>query len=490
MAGRRLVAGVDSSTQSTKLVVIDLEDGSVLETLSAPHTPDISGERAESDPEEWWAALRDVLARSAHRDGIVALGVAAQQRGMVLSGEDRTSLRRAVLWCDQRSVADAEAMIAALGGAQAAAELIGSPPLPAYTATLWHWLRRTEPDLIGSVHRVHQPHGWLVWRMTGRHVVDPGDASTTSWWSTTSGAYVDEVLDLPGVAVDRALLPEVLGSGERAGELTSEAAAALGLAPGTVVSVGTGDNPAAALPLIGRVGDLVMSLGTSGTLFARSPVPSADPTGVVLGNASAEGDHLPLVCVINCARAIDDLAAMLGLDRGAVAPDSGTVVTLPYLIGEWTPQRPDARGLVYGIDASTTREQILRAAYEGAIWSLLSGLDSVRSTIPVGARPELRLIGGGARSATWRQIVANLWGAPVQVPEPAEFVAIGAAMSACAALTGESYDSIRERWSSGSSDIIVEPDGAPDPSERIATVVSRTQALMSAVGTMDGNSRG
>jgi xylulokinase len=478
MTGRRFVAGVDSSTQSTKLVVVDVEDGTVVETLSAPHTPEITGERAESDPEEWWGALRDVLARSTHRDGIEAIGIAAQQRGMVLSGTERTSLRRAVLWCDQRSVPDATAMTEALGGAQVAAELIGSPPLPAYTATLWHWLRRTEPDLIGSVRRVHQPHGWLVWRLTGQHVIDPGDASTTTWWSTTRDAYVDEVLDLPGVGIDRDLLPEVLPSGAVAGEVSAAAAAELGLAPGTVVSVGTGDNSAAALPLIDRVGDLLMSLGTSGTLFTRSSIPSADPTRVVLGNASAEGDHLPLVCIINCTRAIDDLAGMLGIDRAAVAPDSGSVVTLPYLIGEWTPQRPEARGLVYGIDAATTREQILRAAYEGAVWSLLSGLDSVRSAMQVGDRPELRIIGGGARSATWRQIVANLWGGPVRVPEPAEFVAIGAAMTACAALTGDSYDELRARWSPVSSAEVVEPDGAADPSERIAAVVARSAELM------------
>jgi xylulokinase len=480
MTGRRLVAGIDSSTQSTKLVVIDADDGTIVETHSAPHAPEISGERAESDPEEWWSALRDVLARSAHRDDIRAIGIGAQQRGMVLSGSDRTSLRRAVLWCDQRSVSDATAMTEALGGAHVAAELIGSPPLPAYTATLWHWLRRTEPDIVGSVQRVHQPHGWLVWRLTGQHVIDPGDASTTTWWSTTRGAYVDEVLDLPGVGIDRDLLPEVLGSGEAAGELTAAAAAELGLRPGTVVSVGTGDNPAAALPLIDRVGDLVMSLGTSGTLFTRSTLPSADPTSVVLGNASAEGDHLPLVCIINCTRAIDDLAAMLGIDRAAVAADSGSVVTLPYLIGEWTPQRPDARGLVYGIDGSTTREQILRAAYEGAVWSLLSGLDQVRSAMRLEGRPGLRIIGGGARSATWRQIVANLWGGPVRVPEPAEFVAIGAAMTACAALTGDSFDDIRGRWAPASAEVIVEPDGAADPGERIAAVVARSAPLMTS----------
>jgi xylulokinase len=480
MAGRRLVAGVDSSTQSTKLVVIDAEDGTVLETLSAPHAPDITGDHAESDPEEWWAALRDVLARSAHRDDIRAIGIGAQQRGMVVGGDGRTALRRAVLWCDQRSVRDAVEMTAALGGADGAAKMIGSPPQPAYTATLWHWLRRTEPDVVRAVRRVHQPHGWLVWRLTGEHVIDAGDASTTTWWSTTRDAYVDEVLDLPGIAIDRELLPEVRGSGERAGEVAADVAAELGLAPGTVVSVGTGDNPAAALPLIGRIGDLVMSLGTSGTLYTRSPVPSADPTGVVLGNASAEGDHLPIVCVINCTRTVDRFAEMLGLDRGAVAPDSGGVVTLPYLIGEWTPQRPDARGLVYGIDVTTSREQILRAAYEGVVWSLLTGLEGVRAQLPAGATPELRLIGGGARSETWQRVVADLWGAPVRVPEPAEFVAIGAAMSACAALTGESYDEIRARWSSETSDVLVEPDGSTDPSGRIAAVVARSDRLMVA----------
>jgi xylulokinase len=228
------------------------------------------------------------------------------------------------------------------------------------------------------------------------------------------------------------------------------------------------------------VGDLVMSLGTSGPLFTRSPVPSVDPTGVVLGNASAEGDFLPLVCVINCTRAVDQFAATLGLGRDDVAADSGSSVMLPYLIGEWTPQRPDARGLVYGVDGGTTREQLLRAAHEGVVWSLLSGLDDVRAQLPGGTRPELRVIGGGARSRTWTNVVANLWGAPVRVPPLSEFVALGAAMSACAALTGASYDAIRDRWAIGADDTVIEPDGAPDPSARIAQVVARSAALMSA----------
>jgi xylulokinase len=480
MSTRQLVAGIDSSTQSTKLVVVDIEDGRVLETLSAPHAPDISGDLAESDPEEWWQALREVLAQSQYRSEIRALGIGAQQRGMVLTGEGRTALRKAVLWCDQRSFDDAVAMTEELGGAERAADLIGSPPQPAYTAVLWRWLRRTEPDVAARAERIHQPHGWLVWRLTGQHVIDPGDASTTTWWSTTALDHVDEVLDLPGIAVDRRLLPDVLPSGAAAGTLTAAAAAELDLAPGTVVSVGTGDNPAAALPLIGRVGDLVMSLGTSGTLFTRSPVPSVDPTGVVLGNASAEGDFLPLVCVINCTRAVDQFAATLGLGRDDVAADSGSSVVLPYLIGEWTPQRPDARGLVYGVDGGTTREQLLRAAYEGVVWSLLSGLDDVRAQLPGGTRPELRVIGGGARSRTWTSVLANLWGAPVRVPPLSEFVALGAAMSACAALTGASYDAIRDRWAIGADDTVIEPDGAPDPSARIAQVVARSAALMSA----------
>jgi xylulokinase len=480
MSGRRLVAGIDSSTQSTKLVVIDADSGQLLETHSAPHSPDITGDHAESDVEDWWRALRDVLARSAHRAEIRAIGVGAQQRGLVVGGEGRDALRRAVLWCDQRSVVDAGAMTTALGGAGSAAALIGSPPQPAYTATLWHWLRRTEPDVARAARRVHQPHGWLVWRLTGRHVIDPGDASTTTWWSTTRDDYLPEVLDLPGVDIDRSLLPDVLPSGAAAGELSIEAAADLGLTPGIVVSVGTGDNPAAALPLIGRVGDLVMSLGTSGTLFTRSPVASVDPTGVVLGNASAEGDYLPIVCVINCTRTVDGLADMLGLDRDAVASSSGEVVTLPYLIGEWTPPRPDARGLVYGIDVATSRGQILRAAYEGVVWSLLTGLQEVRAQLPGGTRPELRLIGGGARSSTWRSIVANLWGGPVRVPAPNEFVAIGAAMTACAALTGESYDAIRERWVLDAQEDVIEPDAAADPSDRIAEVVERSRGLMAA----------
>lgn len=481
MAGRRLVAGVDSSTQSTKVVIVDVDTGEVLEEASAPHHPDISGDAAEDDPERWWAALREALAACSHAGEISAIGVGAQQRGLVVSGEGSTALRRAVLWCDARSVGDAAEMTTSLGGPGPAADMIGVPPQPAYTGVLWHWLRRTDPDLVGRVERIHQPHGWLVWRLTGAHTIDPGDASTTTWWSTTSGDYVDAVLDLPGVQVDRALLPEVLPSSAAAGEVTAEAAQALGIPAGTVVSVGTGDNPAAALPLVDRVGDLVMSLGTSGTLFTRTTEPSVDPSAVVLGNASAEGDFLPLVCVINCTRAVDQVAQTLGLGRDEVAQSSDGVVSLPYLIGEWTPQRPSARGLVYGMTASTSREQILRATYEGVIWSLLSGLEDVRAQIPGGGEdPRLRIIGGGARSSVWPRIAANLWGGPVRVPRPMEFVALGAAMSAAAALTGEDYATLRARWDIGADDVEVVPDAdaASDPSGRIAEVVAATAELM------------
>jgi xylulokinase len=267
---------------------------------------------------------------------------------------------------------------------------------------------------------------------------------------------VEEVLGLPEVDLDPRLLPEVLGPAEPAGRVTQGAAAALGLPAGIPVGPGTGDNMGAALGLSLAVGQATMSLGTSGTIYAVSDLPAADPTGIVAGFADATGRFLPLAATLNCTQAVDRVAGWFGLDRDDVAP-AGSVVMLPYFDGERTPNLPAASGHLTGLRHSTTPQQILMAAYEGAVTSLLVAFDAIAETVG-GLDPvaPLLLIGGGARGRTWREVVGRLTGRAVVAPEAAELVALGAAAQAAAVLDGEAPAAVAARWG-GSSGTRQEP---------------------------------
>jgi xylulokinase len=271
------------------------------------------------------------------------------------------------------------------------------------------------------------------------------------------------------------LLPRVLAPTEAAGAVTPEAAESLGLAPGTIVAPGTGDNMAAALGVGLAVGQAVMSLGTSGTIFAVSDTPAADPSGVVAGFADATGRYLPLAATLNCTQAIDRMAGWLGLDRDDVEP-AGSIVVLPYLDGERTPNLPAASGMIAGLRHSTTPQQILMAAYEGAVASLLVAFDAIGAAVG-GLDPTtpLVLVGGGARGATWRSVVGRLTGRAIQVPEAGELVALGAAVQAASILGGEDPTDIAARWRTARG---VRLDPVPVDAERLGLL---RESLDSAV---------
>ncbi len=442
-----LVAGVDSSTQGTKVVVVEAEGGSVVAQGTAPHS--VTGEAGarESDPGEWWTALGSALEATGRAHEVAAISVAAQQHGLVVLGGDGRPLRRAVLWNDTRSAPDAEELTRALGGGDVWAERIGSVPVASFTVTTWAWLRRTEPRVAAEARGIRLPHDFLTERLTGRAVTDRGDASGTGWWSAPGQEYVTDVLDLPRVGLSVDLLPEVLGPGRTAGPLTPSAATELGLRAGIPVGAGTGDNMGAALGLGLEPGWPVLSLGTSGTAYVVSSTPTADPTGTIAGFADATGRFLPLACTLNCTLAIDRVAEWLHLDRESVADDTGVVV-LPYLGGERTPNLPGAGGTIAGLREDTEPGEILLAAYRGAVASLLEAVDQLAAQ-GSGIAPDapIVLIGGGARGAAWRRTVAELSGRPIQVPSAQELVAMGAAAQATATLTGEPAIDIAQRWS-------------------------------------------
>jgi xylulokinase len=467
-----LVAGVDCSTQATKVLVVDPDDGRMVASGRAPHEVTGTEGARETDPEVWWEALRAALAETGRAEEVGAISVAGQQHGLVVTDDAGRPLRPAVLWNDTRSAPDAAELRDALG-ADAWAERVGVVPVPSFTATRWAWLRRTEPEVAAATRAIRLPHDWLTERLCGRAVTDRGDASGTGWWSTRDEDYSGEVLDL--VSLDRALLPEVLGPVEAAGE-----ARELGLHAGALVGPGTGDNMGAALGLGLRPGEAVVSLGTSGTAYAAMTERAVDPSGLIAGFADAAGGFLPLTATLNCTLAVDRVAAWLGLERDAVA-ERTAVTVLPYLDGERTPNLPRAAGTIAGLRHDTEPGQILLAAYEGAVASLVEALDLL-AAVGSGLDPDapVVLIGGGARGRVWQQTVARLAGRAVVVPDAEELVALGAAAQAAAVLTGEPAGEITRRWDTRRG-ATVEPPASPDV-ETLARIRGVREA---ALGLLD-----
>ncbi|MGA5068408.1 xylulokinase [Streptomyces exfoliatus] len=480
---RSIVIGVDSSTQSTKAAAVDADTGELLGIGRAPHTVTGAGGARESDPGEWWTALVTAVRASVRDAGVPAasvtgIAVAGQQHGLVTLGADGRPLRPALLWNDTRSAPQAAALAARLGGPASWTARTGSVPVASMTAAKWQWLRENEPERAAAATGVRLPHDFLTERLTGQAVTDPGDASGTCWYGTATGTYDPDVLDLIGL--DKALLPTVAPSGaSRVGTLTEVAAEALGLPRTVAVAAGTGDNMAAAVGLgLGGAGLLdhpVVSLGTSGTVFAATLARPADPG--LAGFAATDGTHLPLGCTLNCTLAVDRFATLLGLDREDVTP-GGEVVVLPYLDGERTPDLPHAAGLVTGLRHGTDPRAVLGAAYEGAAFTVLHALDRLLAACgldpadpAVRDRP-LRLIGGGAQGRAWTETVRRLSGRPLVVPAATELVALGAAALAGGAVTGADPVALATAWGTGKGDVLPPVTRDEAAWDRIAGVLS------------------
>jgi xylulokinase len=426
-----LVMGVDSSTQSCKVVVVDAASGSVVRTGRAAH-PDGTA----VDPEAWWRALNAAIADAGGMDDVDAWSIGGQQHGMVVLDDSGSVIRDALLWNDTRSAGAAEDLIAEFG-ASALAARTGLVPVASFTITKLRWLRDAEPQNAARVAAVALPHDWLTWRLRGygpvgasargpvldELVTDRSDASGTGYWSPADGGYDRELLT---AALGRdAVLPRVLGPAESVADTA-----------GRRVAPGAGDNAAAAHGLGAEPGDVVVSIGTSGTVCAISRAPIADPSGTVAGFADAAGHFLPLVATLNAARVLDVTASLLGVghdelsDLALHAPaGAGGLTLLPYFEGERTPNLPDATASLTGMTlASTTRANLARAAVEGMLRGLGAGLDALRDLgIPL---ERALLIGGGAQSEAVRRIAPEILGVPVEVPAPGEYVALGAARQA------------------------------------------------------------
>jgi xylulokinase len=435
-----LVAGVDSSTQSCKVVVRDAETGALVREGRAPHP-----EGTEVDPAAWWAALNTAIDAAGGLDDVAAASVAGQQHGMVCLDEGGEVVRPALLWNDTRSAGAAAELVAELGGGQAWADAVGLVPVASFTITKLRWLATHEPANADRTAAVCLPHDWLTWKLAGAGALDAlrtdrSDASGTGYWSTPTGEYRPDLLRH---AFGREpLVPEVLGPTGTAGTLPA----------GAPLGPGAGDNAAAALGAGARPGDVLVSIGTSGTAFSVAETPAADPSGTVAGFADTTGRFLPLVATLNAARVLDAVAALLGVDHTELsrlalsAPaGAGGLALVPYLEGERTPNRPNSTGALHGLTLGTsTPAHLARAAVEGMLCALADGLDAL---VAQGAAVNrVILVGGGARSEAVRRIAPEVFGAPVVVPPPGEYVADGAARQAAwVALGGDEPPA----WSSG-----------------------------------------
>ena len=426
-----LVAGVDTSTQSCKVVVCEADTGRVVREGRGTH-PDATA----VDPAHWWEAFEAATADGL-LDGVEAIAVGGQQHGMVVIDAEGTVLHDALLWNDTRSAPQADRLREHLGGAQAWADEVGVVPGASMTLTKLAWLAEHEPDIAARVTDVVLPHDWLTGRIVAdgaarpqEWTTDRGDASGTCYFSARTNEYRTDLLEM---GFGRVIgLPRVTAPAEIVGRTAS----------GLAVAPGTGDNMGAALGLGLRPGDAVVSLGTSGTVFGVSDTPTSDPSGYIAGFADATGRHLPLMCTLNAARVLVAAAQMLDVDLDelgrlalAAAPGAGGLSLLPYLDGERTPALPEATGTLGGLTRkNATPQNLARAAVEGMLCNLADGVDSLRGQ---GAPVErVLLIGGAAASPAVRAVAADLFGVPVAVPEPGEYVGIGAARQAAWALSG------------------------------------------------------
>jgi xylulokinase len=418
-----LVAGIDSSTQSCKVLVVDADTGDVVRRGRAPH-PD----GTEVHPDHWWSALRAAVSDAGGLDDVAAVSVGGQQHGMVVLDDAGEVVRPALLWNDTRSSGAAQELTAELGGATTWADRVGLVPVASFTITKLRWLATHEPEAAARVARVCLPHDWLTWMLAGRPDVistDRSDASGTGYWSAATDEYQPDLL--VRALGHRADVPRVAAPDELV---------ASGTDVSWVLGPGCGDNAGAALGLGAGPGDVVVSLGTSGVVTAVSEVAAADASGAVAGFADATGRFLPLVATLNAAQVLDATARLLGVDHAGLsdlaleAPAGAEgVVLVPYLQGERTPDRPDATGSFLGLTlAGTTPANLARAATEGLWCGLADGLDALRAQGAVVRR--VLLVGGAAVAPAVRAIGAQVLGVPVDVPPAEEYVALGAARQA------------------------------------------------------------
>ena len=461
MTSKRIVAGVDSSTQSVKIVLRDAATGELIKSASRPH-PD----GTEVDPAHWWSALQEVIAEVGSLDSFEAIGIAGQQHGMVVLDEDGEVIRPALLWNDTRSSGAAADLNSEFSNIHIST---GSKLVASFTATKLRWLKDFEPENAKKVRAVALPHDWLSWKLSGSKKIDDlftdrSDASGTGYFNPVTNKYEMQILE-KAIGHSNVKLPKIVDSNK------------FGFENGNLrISAGAGDNASGALGVGASVGDLIISLGTSGTAFAVSATPTNDPKGEIAGFADATGNFLPLACTLNAAKIFSKTAELLNLsfDRYSelalqAEPGAGGLLFMPHFDGERTPDRPDAKGAIHGIThANFTPANIARASIEGVIAGIAYagfGLEKL------GVKYQrILLIGGAAKNPAVQQIATEIFGQEVFVPPAGEYVADGAAKQAAWALLGGENP---PAWNQGEFEKIKKSDSTSEVRERYFEAISR-----------------
>ena len=471
MANQKLIAGVDSSTQSCKVVIRDGITGELVREGRATH-PD----GTEVNPAYWVSALDTAISAAGGLDGVEAISIGGQQHGMVALDAQGKVIRNALLWNDTRSADAATALNQELGGYEETAKQVGSVLVASFTATKLRWLADSEKENAAKVAGVALPHDWLSWQIQHakgetldfeKLFSDRSEASGTGYFDPTTSQYRRDILAMV-LRTDREIhLPKIISPDQFGGTTTA----------GIPIAPGAGDNAAAALGIQAQAGDVVVSLGTSGTAFAVSETPTHDASGQVAGFADATGRFLPLVCTLNAARILDAATRILGKTHdevGALAlsakPGANGLSLLPYFEGERTPNRPHATGVFGGMNLNNSNAaDIARAMVEGMLCGLVDAVDALEK-LGVNVK-RIILIGGAAKNPAVSQIAAALFGREVLVPPAGEYVANGAARQAAWALLGGESAPI---WDLGKIEK-VSATATPDVVERYRTLRDRTE---------------
>ncbi len=471
MANLKLVAGVDSSTQSCKVVIRDAATGQLVREGRATH-PD----GTEVAPAHWVSALETAIAAAGGLDDVCAISIGGQQHGMVALDSQGAVIRDALLWNDTRSADAATALNNELGGATEIAKQVGSVLVASFTATKLRWLADSEKANADKVAAVALPHDWLSWQLQhakgqtldfGNLFSDRSEASGTGYFDPTTSKYRRDILAL-ALRTDREIyLPKIISPSAFGGTTPS----------GIPIAPGAGDNAAAALGIQAQPGDVVVSLGTSGTAFAVSDTPTHDASGAVAGFADATGRYLPLVCTLNAARILDAATRILGKSHDEVGllalsakPGANGLSLLPYFEGERTPNRPNATGVFSGMNLNNSNPaDIARAMVEGMLCGLVDAVDALEK-LGVNVK-RIILIGGAAKNPAVSQIAAALFGREVLVPPAGEYVANGAARQAAWALLGGDAAPI---WDLGKIEKVC-ASATPDVIARYRTLRDQTE---------------
>ena len=431
--GNKLVAGIDSSTQSVKVVIKDAVSGELIREGKAAH-PD----GTEVNPSAWWSALNQAIEKAGGLSDVSAISVAAQQHGFIALDEKGEVIRDALLWNDLRSAKAAKDLNKEFGGDTETAKAVGSILVASFTVAKARWMAENEPGNAKRLAAISLPHDWISWQLQGgvnfdKLFTDRSDASGTGYFSPSSNTYRKDLLAIALKDKKDIYLPKIAKFDGFAGETTQ----------GIPIAAGAGDNAAAGFGIGAKSGDLIISLGTSGTAFFVSETPSNDPMGEVAGFADLTGRYLPLVCTLNAARVLDAVSKLLGkshdeIGQLALKAKAGSegLTMLGYFEGERTPNRPDAKGLLAGINNhNLTAENIARCAIESILCGLIDSFASLQSS---GAKIErVMIVGGAAKNPGVGPIASAILGREVMTFPPREFVADGAARQAAWALSGE-----------------------------------------------------